>query len=94
MDYASKGVRVCAIAPGTIRTALVENLLCGRHGKEYLPKALKNVGSAYPIGRSGEINEIAKTALFLASDAASFITGECVTVDGGIMAKGGWAGAA
>ena len=94
MDYASKGVRVVAINPGTIRTPLVENLLCGRHGREYLPEALRKAGEVYPIGRIGEIHEVARTALFLASDEASFITGESVTVDGGIMSMGGWAGAA
>jgi NAD(P)-dependent dehydrogenase (short-subunit alcohol dehydrogenase family) len=91
MDYAGKGVRVVAVNPGTIRTPLVENLLCGRHGKDYLPEALQKAGAAYPIGRIGEIDEIAQTAVFLASDGASFITGESVTVDGGIMAMGGWA---
>jgi NAD(P)-dependent dehydrogenase (short-subunit alcohol dehydrogenase family) len=94
MDYASKGVRVVAINPGTIRTPLVENLLCGRHGKEYLPEALRKAGAAYPMGRIGEIEEIAETAVFLAGGGASFITGESVTVDGGIMAMGGWAGTA
>ena len=41
--------------------------------------------------RFGRIAELAKVVAFLASDGASFMTGECVTVDGGIMAQGGWA---
>ena len=94
MDYAKHGVRVVAINPGTIRTPLVENLLCGRHGKDYLPEALRKAGAAYPICRIGEVEEVAEAAVFLAGGGASFITGESLTVDGGIMAMGGWAGAA
>jgi len=92
MDYARRGVRVNAVCPGTIRTPLVESLLCGRGGS--LPAALANAAAAYPVGRIGEIEDVAEGVLFLASSRASFITGESLVIDGGIMAKGGWCGAA
>ena len=47
----------------------------------------KNAASAYPMQRVGEIAEVAKAALFLASDDASFVTGASIVVDGGIMAE-------
>ena len=94
MDYAKKGVRVVAINPGTIRTPLFENLLIKRNGKDKLNESLQQAANVYPIQRIGEIEEIASVCLFLASKSASFITGESITVDGGIMAMGGWSGAA
>jgi NAD(P)-dependent dehydrogenase (short-subunit alcohol dehydrogenase family) len=94
MDYAKKGVRVVAVNPGTIRTPLFENLLIKRNGKNKLTESLRQAANAYPIQRIGEIEEIASVCLFLASKSASFITGESITVDGGIMAMGGWSGAA
>ena len=48
-------------------------------------------GKAHPMGRIGQPREIANVVLFLASDKASFMTGEYVCVDGGMMAKGAWA---
>ena len=94
MDYAGKGVRINAINPGTIRTPLFENLLLKRNGMNGLNQALKEAAKVYPIQRIGEISEIASVCLFLASEQASFVTGESITVDGGIMAKGGWCDAA
>ena len=94
MDYAKKGVRVVAINPGTIRTPLFENLLIKRNGQDKLNESLQQAANVYPIQRIGEIEEIASVCLFLASKSASFITGESITVDGGIMAMGGWSGAA
>jgi len=95
MDYAGRGVRVNAVCPGTIRTPLVEALLCGRgNGRESLPEALAGAASAYPLGRIGEIEDVAEGVLFLASPRASFVTGTALVIDGGIMAKGGWCGAA
>jgi len=95
MDYAGKGVRVVAINPGTIRTPLFENLLIKRNGAHQLQRSLQDASQIYPIKRIGEIEEIAEACLFLADPTkASFITGTHLTVDGGIMAKGGWSGAA
>jgi NAD(P)-dependent dehydrogenase (short-subunit alcohol dehydrogenase family) len=76
-----------AIAPGTFETPLLQEVFRGIPDRAY-PQKLKQ---AYPMKRFGRIEELAKVVAFLASDGASFMTGECVTVDGGIMAQGGWA---
>ena len=54
-------------------------------------QALAEWGRKHPLGRIGRPDEIAEVVLFLASERASFITGEYVCVDGGLMAKGAWA---
>ena len=56
--------------------------------------ALERYGQSHPIGRIGTGQDIANVVLFLASDAASFMTGEYICVDGGYMALGAWAGGA
>ena len=53
---------------------------------------LQDYGKSHPLGRVGRAEEIANVVLFLASDKASFMTGEHVAVDGGMMAVGAWAG--
>jgi NAD(P)-dependent dehydrogenase (short-subunit alcohol dehydrogenase family) len=57
-----------------------------------LEAALVRFGRSHPIGRIGTGQDIANVVLFLASDKASFMTGEYVCVDGGYMALGAWAG--
>jgi NAD(P)-dependent dehydrogenase (short-subunit alcohol dehydrogenase family) len=54
-------------------------------------EALKGFGACHPLGRIGSAAEVANVVLFLASDRASFMTGESVVGDGGIMAMGAWA---
>jgi NAD(P)-dependent dehydrogenase (short-subunit alcohol dehydrogenase family) len=74
-------VNVNAIAPGVFRTELNSALLDGTdRGRELLMRT--------PMKRFGKISELAGAALFLASDAASFVTGQCITVDGGFLASG------
>ena len=73
------GVRVNAIAPGGIRTDMIR-------GAWSTPEALHGLVSTYPLGRIGEPEDIANVALFLASDAASYVTGHTVVVDGGLLA--------
>jgi len=85
VEYASKGVRVNSVSPGTIQTPLVTNVLKLRNSSP------EQAGEAYPMQRIGQVDEVAKAVLFLASDNASFITAENLTVDGGIMGLGGWA---
>ena len=86
MDYSEQNIRVLAVNPGTIETSLA--LESVNHDVE----ALRSAAAAdHPIGRIGQPEEIAAVVLFLSSDAASFMTGEYVNVDGGMMAKGSWA---
>jgi NAD(P)-dependent dehydrogenase (short-subunit alcohol dehydrogenase family) len=92
LDFAADNIRVLAVNPGTINTPMVK--AATEAAGENLDSALVNYGKDHPIGRVGQPEEIAEVVLFLASDRASFMTGESVTVDGGMMAKGAWAGGA
>jgi meso-butanediol dehydrogenase / (S,S)-butanediol dehydrogenase / diacetyl reductase len=78
--YGSFGVRANAIAPGTIRTPLWQQ----RVDKE--PAIFERLVKWYPLGRVGEPQDVAAAAVFLASDDASWITGEVLRVDGGLLA--------
>lgn len=81
VEWSSRGVRVNAIAPGVFRTALNHKLLDEtERGREYLIRT--------PMRRFGNVDELAGAAIFLASDAASFVTGEIIAVDGGFLASG------
>mmetsp|Transcript_46310 Transcript_46310/g.89169 ORF Transcript_46310/g.89169 Transcript_46310/m.89169 type:complete len:268 (-) Transcript_46310:55-858(-) len=86
VEYASKGIRVNSVSPGSIAT---QNFLDSLHRRR--GSTIETAGAAYPMKRLGKPNEVANLVLFLASDAASFMTAENVTVDGGIMGLGGWA---
>jgi NAD(P)-dependent dehydrogenase (short-subunit alcohol dehydrogenase family) len=89
VEYASEGIRVLAICPGTIDTELVR--ASAAREPDGVEAALKRYGQGHPIGRIGTGLDIANLVLFLASDKASFMTGEYVCVDGGYMALGAWA---
>lgn len=81
IEWAPHGVNVNAIAPGVFRTALNQKLLDEtERGKEFLLRT--------PMKRFGNVEELAGAAVFLASEAASFITGEVLVVDGGFLASG------
>ena len=81
VEWSSRGVRVNAIAPGVFRTALNQELLDEtERGREFLLRT--------PMKRFGKVEELAGAAVFLASDAASFVTGEILAVDGGFLASG------
>jgi NAD(P)-dependent dehydrogenase (short-subunit alcohol dehydrogenase family) len=81
IEWATKGVCVNAIAPGVFRTELNAGLLDGtERGKEFLLRT--------PMRRFGQLDELAGAAVFLASDAASFVTGHVLAVDGGFLASG------
>ncbi len=82
VEWGARNVRVNAIAPAIIRTdfarALWEN-----------PEIHRQAVASYPLGRIGEPDEVAGVAVFLASEAASFITGQTIVVDGGVTIAGG-----
>jgi NAD(P)-dependent dehydrogenase (short-subunit alcohol dehydrogenase family) len=81
IEWARDGICVNAIAPGIFRTALNSKLLDGtERGRELLIRT--------PMQRFGKPKELIGAAILLASDASSFITGQCITIDGGYMASG------
>ncbi len=89
MDYAPEGIRVTAICPGTIDSEMVRTSARAEGGD--IEANLRRYGAFHPLGRLGRPEDIANAALFLASERASFITGEYLCVDGGFMAMGAWA---
>ena len=80
VEWAPHGVTVNAIAPGIFPTALNSAIIDSPRGQEMLMRT--------PMQRFGKVEELTGTAVFLASDEASFITGEIVVVDGGFLASG------
>ena len=89
LDYAEENIRVLAVNPGTTNeTCILDDNLDGLDGNK--EEIIQTISSSYPMKRIGEVKEIANVVLFLSSDKASFMTGEYVNVDGGIMAKGNW----
>ena len=80
VEWAPHGVTVNAIAPGVFETELNRDLLKGPRGQEFLLRT--------PMRRFGRVEELVGAAIFLASDAASFVTGQLVAVDGGFLASG------
>lgn len=81
VEWSKVGINVNAIAPGVFRTELNAALLDGtERGREFKLRT--------PMGRFGKPEELVGAAVLLASDAASFITGQCIAVDGGFLASG------
>lgn len=81
VEWAEDGIRVNAVAPWYIKTSLTEPVL---NNKEYLEKILLRT----PMKRVGEPIEVAAAVAFLSMPAASYITGECISVDGGFLKYG------
>lgn len=80
VEWGPRGVNVNAIAPGVFRTALNSALLDSERGRELLLRT--------PLRRYGKVEELQGACVFLASESASFVNGEVLTVDGGFLASG------
>jgi NAD(P)-dependent dehydrogenase (short-subunit alcohol dehydrogenase family) len=80
VEWARHGVTVNAIAPGVFETDLNREILKGARGQEFKVRT--------PMGRFGRVEELAGAAVYLASDAASFVTGQLIAVDGGFLGSG------
>ena len=81
LEYAKSGIRVNAVCPGYIRTPLIEEALTSN------PEMEAQIVARHPVGRMGRPEEIAEAVMWLCSDAASFVTGHTMTVDGGYVAQ-------
>jgi NAD(P)-dependent dehydrogenase (short-subunit alcohol dehydrogenase family) len=79
LEYATQGLRVNAVCPGVIHTAMVDRIT----GKDKTVE--KQFTSMEPIGRMGNPEEVAEAVVWLCSDAASFVTGIAMPVDGGFI---------
>lgn len=82
LEVSGKGIRVNAVAPGGIATEGVSKTMGGA-----AESAIKEFAAKIPMGRFGEPDDIAMAVLFCASDASSYMTGEIVVVDGGVLLK-------
>jgi NAD(P)-dependent dehydrogenase (short-subunit alcohol dehydrogenase family) len=80
LEYAKSGIRVNAVCPGVINTPMVERLFSGR------PHWGEAVQAIEPVARMGKPEEVAEAVVWLCSDAASFVTGLTMAVDGGMVA--------
>jgi NAD(P)-dependent dehydrogenase (short-subunit alcohol dehydrogenase family) len=80
LEYAKAGVRVNAVCPGAIDTPMMGRLTGHR------PQRAERMAAAEPVGRMGQPEEIAQAVVWLCSEAASFVTGHAMAVDGGITA--------
>ncbi len=81
LEYAKSGIRVNAVCPGLIQTPMVERITNGH------PQLGEALVAAEPIGRTGRPEEIAESVVWMCSDAASFVTGHAMSVDGGFVAQ-------
>jgi len=81
MEYAKANIRVNAVCPGTTRTPSIARF------REVDPQSEERMIQLHPIGRLGDPFEVAEAAVWLCSDAASFVTGLAMAVDGGYTAR-------
>jgi NAD(P)-dependent dehydrogenase (short-subunit alcohol dehydrogenase family) len=83
LEYATRGIRVNAVCPGMIRTPMTDQMIAEGQGAE-----LEAMLKAYvPMGRQGRPEEIADAVLWLCSSAASYVTGQSISVDGGYVMR-------
>ena len=84
VDYAKDGIRANCVSPRDMETPMIEKYFAATED----PAATRaEMEAAYPAGRIAHPRELAQTVVFLASDAASFITGDYLLVDGGLTAS-------
>jgi NAD(P)-dependent dehydrogenase (short-subunit alcohol dehydrogenase family) len=86
VEYAPMGIRVNAIVPGTIATEMNERIMADSPDPDAV---MAGWLAMHPMGRIGQPQEVAAAIVFLASDDASFVTGELLRVDGGLVVKAG-----
>jgi len=82
LEYAARGIRINAICPGLIWTPMADQMVAAGQGD-----ALKAMEKNVPMGRVGRPEEIANAVLWLCSDAASYVTGQSISVDGGFVMR-------
>jgi len=82
LEYARAGIRVNAVCPGIIHTSMVDRIFLNRR-----PDLADRLAAVEPMGRLGQPEEVAAAVIWLCSDAASFVTGHTMTVDGGLQAE-------
>ncbi len=82
LEYAARGIRVNAVCPGLIWTPMAEQMVAGGQGE-----ALKAMEKSVPMARMGKPEEIADAVLWLCSSAASYVTGQSISVDGGFIMR-------
>jgi NAD(P)-dependent dehydrogenase (short-subunit alcohol dehydrogenase family) len=80
IDHVGDGIRVNAVCPGTVDSPWVRRLV------EDVGESLDALRARQPMGRLGTPDEIAQAVLYLASDAAAFVTGSALVIDGGLTA--------
>lgn len=81
LEYAKSGIRINAVAPSVIDTPGLAKI------RSDDPQVIEQLQAKHPIGRIGNANEVASTVLWLCSDAASFVTGQTIMIDGGYTAQ-------
>ena len=89
LDFAPDNIRVLALCPGGVDTPMLRASVAGKAVD--IDQAVNELGRVHPLGRIATGDDMADAVLFLASNRASFMTGEFINVDGGLMAMGAWA---
>lgn len=82
LEYAARGIRINAVCPGLIWTPMVDQMVAGGQGD-----AMREMEQSVPMKRVGRPEEIADAVLWLSSDAASYVTGQSISVDGGYIMR-------
>jgi NAD(P)-dependent dehydrogenase (short-subunit alcohol dehydrogenase family) len=89
IQYADRNIRCNAIMPGLMRTPMVEQTLGKGLSPEELEAMLRRRDATCPMGRMGDAWDVARAALFFASDDSSYVTGQALAVDGGVTLRSG-----